>query len=378
MENETAPNTDEALAGVETEKTVTKAEKIEIDRQTLLNNVVSGHINSVRDRVAYILNQFPSARNSDIELVWNYWSTFESNVFNGHSVTKEQLYSLSRERSLIRLRAKIQNEYKLFQADEEVKRHRGVLEEETRTEVIEDKPADLPFYSVFIDETGKNQDYLAVGSLWVVDGATSYKITDEIKKWKQIGSIEYEFHFAELTRHRVQAYKDFFLKFLSLNPAIGFKVIVVNNLGFKGTNDAITDLTFHLINNGIEHEHATGRAPLPRLLQVWLDEEEKGSDRLKLENLRERLKGQKIQGLHLSTFEAVSSKSNFYMQAVDLVTASVNRKLHSREGGHFKDEVANYILELLNFDMTGWDHTNHDIDKSIVFNLTRTANSEVR
>lgn len=346
--------------------------KIEEEKKELLANVLSGNMLSQRDRVGYILNRFSDTRNSDIELAWRFWETFELDKFDGRSITKGQMYALTRANSLTRSRAKIQNEYKLFQADDEVKKHRGVLEGEKRNEAIQDKPKGIPSYTVFIDETGKTHNYLMVGSLWIVDGGlNSYYVRKDIDAWKERKAIEFEFHFAELSRGKLESYKEFFTKFISLNPTAGFKIIGVRNSGFRDLSQPITDLTFHLLNSGINHEHTTNRAKLPRMLQVWLDEEEEGSDTLKLENLKERIIAQNIEGLYLDNFHAVSSHKNYFIQAVDLFTASVNRKININPSNrNHKDELADFILELTNFNIDEIDADNTEIDNSVVFNLS--------
>ena len=161
-----------------------------------------------------------------------------------------------------------------------------------------------------------------------------------------------------------------FLKFLQGFPESGFKLIVVNNKGFVDKAKAITDLTYHLIIKGVEHENITGRAPLPRVLDVTIDEEEKGSDQLKIENVKERLKGQKVKGLHLGSFEAVSSQGNVFVQIVDLFIGAVNRKLHSNNEMHFKDEFADWLLGILKFDINTVNRLNDNIDNSTLFNLS--------
>jgi len=356
----------------ELQKNKSKSENIEKEKIELLNRVLSGNINSTKERVGYLLNNFPETRNSDIDLAWLYWTTFENKLFDGQVITKSQLNKLTKIYTLSRTRAKIQNEYMLFQADDIVKKHRGKLELEKRNQALDDKPTNLPVYSVYIDETGKTGQFLSVGSLWIIDGGYSaFKTSQILSEWKKHNNIDFEFHFTKLNKNRVQIYKDFFLKFLSLNPTIGFKIIIINKEGLKDITKAITDLTFHLIDKGISHENISGRAPLPRTLQVWIDEEEKGSDKLKLENLKERIKGQQIDGLILKNFEAISSKENHYIQAVDLFTSAVNRKLHPQDkDGHFKDDLADFILNLLKFDINKINQMNLDIDKSAVFNLT--------
>lgn len=349
-----------------------KKEKVEQERREILNRAVSGQIENVRDRVAYILNHSNEARNSDVDLAWTYWETFQSIEFSGIINSKEQLRKLARFSSLCRIRAKIQNEYKLFQANETVKRFRGTLEEDKRNEAIDDKPSGIGTYEVYIDETGKTQEYLSVGSLWILkfEVMTFINFKKSIENWTKENAIDYEFHFKDLNKHRVPFYKEFFLKFLQGFPESGFKLIVVNNKGFADKVKAITDLTYHLIIKGVEHENITGRAPLPRVLDVTIDEEEKGSDQLKIENVKERLKGQKVTGLNLGSFEAVSSQGNVFVQIVDLFVGAVNRKLHSNNETHFKDEFADWLLGVLKFDINVVNKLNDNIDNSTLFNLS--------
>ncbi len=349
------------------EKAIEKEKKIAIERQQVLNNAVSGRIDDDRSKVAFLLNNSIECRNSDKELTWLYWRTFHKEIFDGVNITENVFKSLTPQPSIIRLRAKIQNEYKLFQANDKVKKNRGVLEEEKKNQVIEDKPVRHPFYTVYIDETGKTQQYLSIGSLWLNDASETMFSSFKLKDWIKQRNIEFEFHFKDAKSHRLDLYKAFFLEFLTLFPSAGFKVIVINRNGLN--NSAITDLTFHLLNDGIKHENKSGRAPLPRELQVYLDNEEEGSDQLKIANIKERLTIQKIEGLKLGQIEAVESKGNIYLQVVDLFIASVNRKLHNPEGNSTKDELADYILTLLNFDISAVNKEAIEVDNSIVFNL---------
>jgi hypothetical protein len=345
-----------------------KLERIEKEKKELLNRAVSGNIHSLRDRVAYILNNSLDARNSDIDLAWSFWTAFERDKFVGDSITKDEMKALTRINSLSRERAKIQNEYKLFEADYAVKKFRGVLQEDKKNQAVADKPSGIGVYSVYIDETGKTQEYLSVGSLWVLEGGGGMSYLN-LSDWKKKNDIKYEFHFSEVNKRSLPYFKEFFTRFLSLHPAVSFKLIVVNNKGFADKNAAITDLTYHLLSKGVEHENATGRAPLPRVLQVWIDEEEAGSDKLKIENIKERINGQKIDGLYTGDFYAVSSEGNFYIQIIDLFTGAINRKLHNPDSTNVKDELADFILGTLDFDVSDVDKDNSQVDHSTVFNL---------
>lgn len=353
------------------EKTPEQIEKLQREAEEVLDHVSSGVTDSVKVRVAYILSRNTDARNSDNKLVWDYWRTFESEKFSGAEVTEEQMQVLTKERSLVRWRAKIQNEYKLFQAEEAVQGYRGTLEVDARAEAIATKPSGIANTTVYIDETGKTQTYLCVGSLWIPDsGSNIIQIRSDIEAWKKANNIAYEFHFTEVTRGKLQAYKDFFAKFLSLHPTAGFKVIVLNRAGLSDLSQPIVDLTFHVLDRGVAHEHQSGRAVLPRLLQVWMDEDEAGRDQLKVANIKERIKAQDIHGLILDDIYVVDSKSNYYIQAVDLFTGAINRRLHRENALNHKDELSDFILNLTGMDVEGIDLENTLADNATVFNLT--------
>jgi hypothetical protein len=352
------------------EKAIAKLKRIEAEKKELINNLVSGNIENIKDRVASILNNSTESRNSDIVLAYSYWKEFEADNFNGGMITQDNAMKLTKTNSLCRVRAKIQNEYKLFQADEKVKKHRGVLEEKFRQEALSDKPTGLGTYSVYIDETGKTQDYLSVGSLWILkSGFFMHESRKKLNEWKKANDINYEFHFSEISKNKLENFKEFFAKFLGLHPEVGFKVIVINNKGLSNKNTAIVDLTYHLLIKGVTHENETGRAILPRVLQVWVDEEETGSDQLKIENVKERIESQKVDGLFVGDFQAVSSEGSFFIQIVDLFTGAINRKLNTPNGEGPKDEFANFVLSAINFDINTVDKNNSDVDNSKVFNL---------
>lgn len=361
---------DQQLNDDDSELTSKKQEQNAKEREEILASVSSNSIRTTKEKVAYILNKSIEARNSDIDLAWEYWTEFESSKFNGRWVTKDELRALTGIKSLCRSRAKIQNEYKLYLADAEVRAFRGTLKDEIKKESVEDKPHDLKLYSVYIDETGKNDNYICVGSVWLLDaGSSVISLQRELEDWCKSKGVNFEFHFSKLNTNRLEVYKEFFTLFLEKFPSVSFKAIILNNRGFKDTRPVITDLTYHLINKGIDHEHFTNRAPLPRIIQVWVDEDEKGSDTLKLENVRERLENKKSEGLELGYFAAVNSKNNFFIQMADLFTGAINRKVNISSTGNFKDEFADFVLSITGFDLTDIDLTNTQADNAKVFNL---------
>jgi Protein of unknown function (DUF3800) len=83
--------------------------------------------------------------------------------------------------------------------------------------------------------------------------------------------------------------------------------------------------------NPDDHENSTGRAPLPRTLQVWKDLEEVGADKLLMANLVDKMQHSAASiyenQLVVKDFNAVDSKGNAFLQMADLVAGSANRIL---------------------------------------------------
>ena len=327
-----------------TQEELNKEEIIEKERQEILDNVSSFTIETIRDKTAWILNHYPEARDSDITLQIKYWETFEG--YDGGAIDPADLYKRTHLTTLARARAKIQNEYKLFLATPKIQEKRGTLSEEEKQKEIEDKP-NYPVFTVYMDDSGKNADFLIIGSIWFL--ADYWNVYNAIHKIRERTGFTKEFHFKELDRESLPIYKEVVDVFWEHANAVSFKLISVPRSGIGKVRDAFTDMYYHLLIQGIAHEHETGRAPLPRTLQVWIDTEEANLDKLLVANLNDRL-GQAAQTrferkLVLDQVYTVDSKKNLLLQIADMFTGSVNRILN-RAGTtrNYKDELAEYFL----------------------------------
>jgi hypothetical protein len=182
-----------------------KEAKVEEERKELLQRVSSFNINTDRDRVAWVLNCYPETRDSDIGLQLKYWEVFESDIYTGGAISPEDLYQLKRLTTLSRVRAKIQNEYKLFIASPEVRQRRGTLAEEEKEKALEDKP-NYPVFIVYMDDSGKNANHLIVGSVWfLADFMSVFLAVQNLKKQEQ---FDREFHFKAIRRDTLGTYID--------------------------------------------------------------------------------------------------------------------------------------------------------------------------
>ena len=150
IESEVLNEEEEEVSEESLEKEAERKSKAE----ALWKAVQMGDDKHLTTRVANILNRYPESRNSDITLQIKYWQVYNGLTSNFVDLTK--LYELERLTSISRARAKIQNEYKLFIADTEVRRRRRTLEDVEKEAQLLDKPS-YGTINVFADETGKTE-----------------------------------------------------------------------------------------------------------------------------------------------------------------------------------------------------------------------------
>lgn len=221
-----------------------KEQKNEREREILLNKLAESNLDGLREKVAFVLNHYPNARNSDNTLIWHFWRIFEPENAGSGVIDEKEMQKLTRFTSITRARAKIQNEYKLFLADGEVRRRRREKEENEKNSQLADKPPEIPEISFYIDESSKNGKYVIVGGLCSPGDVQSYRLLTSLTKWKVERGISYEFHFTKLSRQRLQDYKDFFALALSHFDTFSFKAVALEQAGnSKSSSDIIRELS---------------------------------------------------------------------------------------------------------------------------------------
>ncbi len=137
------------------EKNEKKRLAIERARDRLLSALSENKIVKLQDQVAYVLNHYPDTRNSDRQLSIRVVETFYSKFIDAHGkLSLDSLHEIPKFYDMQRYRAKIQNEYGLFQADPQVRRQRRKLEEEAR-EAFTPEGRIASEIAIFADESGK-------------------------------------------------------------------------------------------------------------------------------------------------------------------------------------------------------------------------------
>lgn len=333
------------------ESAATQTPDVDNEREKILAAVNSCQLNTMESRVAWLLNSYPNTRDSDIALQIRYWQTFESDSFDGGAISVRDYYRLARLTSLARARATIQNKLKLFQASDEIKKRRKQIEG-TELANARTKRANYLRHAVYMDESGKTSDYLVVGSLWYLNGTETINAYARISEWKLASKHEGELHFQSITEAKLPHYVALVDTILEKVAAISFKAISVSRRGIADQQDALVKLAYNLLVRGVEHEHVTSRAPLPRGIQVCKDAEEVGQDKLFVADLADRMRqasgAQFGNNLYIEEFSAESSEDNYHLQLADLFTSAVARKLNSSsDGRHPKDRFADYFLSKL-------------------------------
>jgi len=337
----------------ELEKDRMKKEEKKSKADELWKAIQAGDNKTLTTRVANILNRYPDTRDSDLTLQMQYWRVY--NGLDSENIDIKKLYGLERLTSIARARAKIQNEYELFQARDEVKRRRKTLEEQEKESQLLDKPS-YDSLEVYSDETGKTGDYVFVAGFWFLNASTSSKIQRDFLKWssekeKSGVTMPKEFHFKDLSntnRDQLKLYKDFFNFIIQNGEMVSFKAVGVNQKKIKRmpVTELVIKLYYQFVRLGVEHEINSERISLPRKINLTKDQD--GESELVIETIKQELgdnfKLHYDDRLIMDQLITMESHKNIFLQFADLFAAAINRKYNS-PGNNHKDELANYILD---------------------------------
>jgi hypothetical protein len=339
-ESQESQQLEQSLEELQTEET-----RRQQKRSRILESIGGGNLGTMELKVAWILNNYPEARDSDIKLQLAYWREFED--YDGGPVYPEDLFRRTRLTSLTRARATLQNDYRLFVASPEIRKKRGTLSEEERQRVLE-QVAPHPLISIYADESGKTADTLIWGSVWFLHAPDTLRVVRIVSDWRAANNFTKEFHFKDLDRDVLPQYIDAVRLILSQMPAISFKAITHPRRGLGRPDEALETMLYFLVRRGVEHENDSGRAPLPRTVQLWKDLEEESRDQLFLAKLHEKLSQAAVtifdKRLRVDEFFALSSSTQILIQLADLFAGSLNRVLNNPGTGP-KDEFATFFLE---------------------------------
>lgn len=340
--------------------------RLEKEANELQASLKDGVISDVKTKVAWVLNLFPHTRNSDISLTLKYWELFQGDLFNPVAMNPRDLFKLERETHIVRVRAKIQNEYQLFPADAEVRRRRRALEEDVKEAVVEDKP-ERNLVLVFADETGKTADFVCVAAVWVLTGYTLFKMSQAIRAWQDTSPwAKTEMHFTDFRKSQVIAVSEYLDVIRKHREFLSFKVIAVERSTTKRPiEEIVMRLHEYMLIRGAQHEIENNRLKLPHEIRLTVDAEQ-SLDTIACADIKARVaaayKAFYGDGLMLDDVSSVSSHQSQLVQLADVIAGAVNRrKNHKGDRGH-KDEMADMVISQLDIQLTRDDIP--DVDAS--------------
>lgn len=346
-----------------------KAARIEKEKQGLLDSLASGDFSTMKAKVAGVLNLYPSTRNSDVALAIKYWELFQPDIFNATAIHPRDLFKLERFHLIVRARAKIQNQYQLFLADEGVRHHRKHREEDMREAVMEDSHP-RPLIRVFSDETGKNDSYVIVAAVWALTGRAEFSVSQAIDSWQQ-KSIwnKREVHFARFGKGDLDTLSEYIDVISANREFLSIKLAAVERARTRRPiEEVVRKLHEFMLIRGLEHELRTNRISLPREVEMTVDHEQ-SLDAFVLSEMHRNILGitAPVYGdaITLRPIAVASSRKSKMIQLADVLAGAVNRKLnHVGERNH-KDEMADLIIDKLGIGLEREDIP--DLDSTALF-----------
>lgn len=353
----------------EDQSQVEAVSKIQKEKQKLLASLESLDFSGLKAKVAHVLNMYPQTRNSDVTLSLKLWEIFQPDIYNPHGILPLHLFKLERVQYIVRARAKIQNEYGLFQAEDSVKRKRRKQEELMEEAVLQDVVS-RKIVNVYSDESGKTQKYVSVSSVWVLEGRTVFTLNKAIEEWKEVSSWKTrEVHFSHLRRDDFETLKEYLGIILANRQFVSFKTINIERAKTARKVEQIVEkLHEHMLIRGVGHEVYSGRIDLPREIEVLVDEEQ-ALDRISLEemerNVASALNEEHGNGIAIRSIKAVSSKKSSLIQLADLIGGALNRRLNHDGERNFKDDMADMIITML--DLKGAEENVEGLDAIAYF-----------
>ncbi len=338
----------DAVTPEDEEARAKKQAKVQKEKTALQKSLAAGDFSTTRTRVAFILNLYKDTRNSDVTLAIKYWEQFQPELYSVHGILPQNLFKLERFHLIVRARAKIQNEYGLYLAEDAIRRHRRRNEEAMEADVIADA-ASRGVIQVFSDETGKTQRYVTVAAIWVLAGRAVYDVTRAVLKWKESSAwVNREIHFARLGAKDEGVLKELLDIVVNHREFLSFKVISYDQEGSRRrVEDIVARLHEFMLIRGLQHELGSARVALPLTVTVTLDEEP-SLDEIARSDLKEAVERRYSELFErrasIESVDSVRSHDSVLVQLADLVAGAVNRRLNHLAERGVKDNMADAIV----------------------------------
>jgi len=345
--------------------------------QRLISQILKGNTNTLPQKVAHILNQFPETRDSDRSLTIKVLEIFYPEYIIDGKILLTDLNTLPKSYDMARYRARIQNDFKLFLASPAIQALRK-KNQNIKTENFITNRIDSSSVFIFSDESGKTGKFLILGSIWLYSKQMYLEMICKLNKWREKENWKSEFHFKKIKDiKRAQKAAAFFDIFIKTGYFSAFRALILENSMFSSHEkfNIVYNGLAEMLIEGIETEISTGRIAKPIILDVIKDADPE-SDVLQRAPLNRRvvealdIKWKKEVVLENDEIGSADSERNDLVQIADLFTGSINRWIN--EGIRDKEKVpkdwlADYIGSFFDWtiDKNGLLQSNGDVCKII-------------
>lgn len=321
-----------------------------------------------KDKIAYILWQDSSSRNSDIYLAIQFYKKFYPEYVKDNILKLDDLFKIPKMYDIQRTRAEIQNSEGLFPATDEVRKNRAKREAEFNTYYRETKRKTLkalPDYYIYFDESGKTDKYFVLAGVLLNGESNNNAQRLRFNKLKKSLSEKHnltinELKFTDIKQRNLVFYKELLdIAFKDGSPFV-FVSILVENSGLKRNSEKNKtkelleillkgQLASLLVRATCSSPYASNKAKI----NIIQDKDGSGRDIMQSENIRLRIDSQLKQSyrylIQLESLIDVDSKENILVQLADLYASSINNVFSelpdNSESAKCRKEFAKYFLE---------------------------------
>ena len=335
-------------------------------REQLLAAIARSELGGVEQGVAYMLQQFPETRDSDIALCIRYWRRFNADVLERFNIAElDFLFDLQNSETIGRVRREIQNKLQLFTGLEYTAQFR-LLHQKKLEEYLAAHRGIVPEVRFYLDETGNegNKAYTGVAGVCVMNWRQYEMHEAALSQWRQQQGPE-PIHFVEIGSDRTARALGLLAELQRRRSGVLFLGYALRSHG--STREAMFSLIAQLVKDSLHHMKDGGSLNEPRLLRV-IKEADDGFDSMYLEKLNKQLTelvdldfpGQ----FSVLPVETVAKGREVLLECADLVAGGMQRRALYK-GNNPKD-----ILAAAVFNVTGFEDSK---DEGAIFQLYPSA-----
>lgn len=332
------------------QRSITPEDQQERDR--LLAWLATGDLATVEAKVASLLAKFPETRDSDIALSIRYWQIYESDILIANKPPSlEVLFDLQPMTTIVRCRQRIQNDFQLFVGTRRTRAFRDDRQLQFYQYMAQQRDAEAEL-RVYIDETGSDTGsrFVGIGGVAVLDTRSYEYRHAAIREWRRTCGHPATFHYADMTSASERHYLEFLSQIQKHRAGLVFLGYATLHRGRKDLT--ITALIPQLISDLLAVAKDQGCLSAVRAVSV-IKEASEGFDSLFREdikqNLAELIADRFADRAYLKDFHCVPKGHEVFLEAADLIAASMRRRWES--GGRIhKDRVADAVINVTGFE----------------------------